>query len=289
VLRHHMAAVLGADDVELAVRVGATRPNGKPVVQVSEPGGRVLAYAKVGWNDLTRPLVAAEAGALRGFAAGGDAPHTFRVARLLHAEEWQGNTLAVVEPLVGGTPVTTHDPPREATRELALGGAVAGAPLAESEWWAAARARIDAAGADLGTAADAIAAEAGALTLGFGRGHGDWTPWNMRRLDGRLVVWDWERSRDGVPVGLDALHYGLLVALNARRLPPPRAVADTLARAPDWLRALDQPPAAARVMLCLELLEMSLRYAEARRAGVTVRHDRFGTALHQLLDVRQER
>jgi hypothetical protein len=38
-------------------------------------------------------------------------------------------------------------------------------------------------------------------------------------------------------------------------------------------------------MLCLELLEMSLRYAEERRAGVTVRHDRFGTALHQLLDV----
>jgi hypothetical protein len=42
----------------------------------------------------------------------------------------------------------------------------------------------------------------------------------------------------------------------------------------------------ARAMLCLELLEMSLRYAEARRAGVTVRHDRFGTALHELLDVR---
>jgi hypothetical protein len=108
----------------------------------------------------------------------------------------------------------------------------------------------------------------------------------MRRVDGRLFVWDWERSRDGVPAGLDALHYGLLVALNARKLPPPRAVADTLDRAPAWLRDLDQPPEAARVMLCLELLEMSLRYAEARRAGVTVRHDRFGTALRNLLDVR---
>ena len=82
------------------------------------------------------------------------------------------------------------------------------------------------------------------MTLGFGRGHGDWTPWNMRRLDGRLVVWDWERSRDGVPIGLDALHYGLLVALNARHLPPPMAVADTLEHAPGWLRGLDQPPEA---------------------------------------------
>ena len=78
------------------------------------------------------------------------------------------------------------------------------------------------------------------------------------------------------PVGLDALHYGLLVALNVRKLAPPQAVADTLARAPAWLADLDQPPEAARLMLCLELLEMSLRFAEARRAGVTVRHDRFG-------------
>jgi hypothetical protein len=286
VLRHHLAETLSAGRVELAVRVGATRPNGKPVVQVSAPGGRVLAYAKVGWNDLTRPLVAAEAEALRGFGTRGDATRTFRVARLLHAGRWAGNTLTVVEPLVGGAAVTAFDPPRDATHELALGGAVARTPLAESDWWATVRARIGAAEADLAPAADAIAGEAGDTLLGFGRGHGDWTPWNMRRVDGRLVVWDWERACDGVPVGLDAMHYGLLVALNARKLPPPRAVSDTLARAPAWLADLDQPPTAARVMLCLELLEMSLRFAEARRAGVAVRHDRFGTALRQLLDLR---
>jgi hypothetical protein len=107
----------------------------------------------------------------------------------------------------------------------------------------------------------------------------------MRRLDGRLVVWDWERSRDGVPVGIDAAHYGLLVALNVRKLPPPRAVADTLERAPGWLSGLDQPAGAARVIVCLELLEMSLRFAEARSAGVTLRTDRFGIALHRLLDL----
>jgi hypothetical protein len=285
VLRHHLAAALGSGAVDLAVRVGATRPNGKPVVQVSERSGRVLAYAKVGWNELTRPLVAAEAEALRGFAARGEAPRTFRVARLLHAEGWHGNTLTVVEPLVGGAPVRASDPPRDATHELALGGAVTRAQLSESDWWAWIGLRIDAAGAALRPAAEAIAAEAGDMLLRFGRGHGDWTPWNMRRVDGRLFVWDWERSRDGVPAGLDALHYGLLVALNARKLAPPRAVADTLERAPVWLRDLGQPPEAARVMLCLELLEMSLRYAEARRAGVTVRHDRFGTALRDLLDV----
>jgi hypothetical protein len=246
----------------------------------------VLAYAKVGWNDLTRPLVAAEAEALRSLAARADAPRTFQVARLLHAEEWQGNTLTVVEPLIGGAPVSSPDPPRDATHELALAGAVSRGRLTDSVWWSDTRERIEAAGADLGPAAAAVAAEAGDRTLAFGRSHGDWTPWNMRLLDGRLVVWDWERSRDSVPVGIDALHYGLLVALNVRHLPPPDAVADVLSRAPAWLDDLDQPRAAARLMMCLELLEMSLRFAEARRAGVTVRHDRFGAALHELLGVR---
>jgi hypothetical protein len=285
VLRHRLAALLGAPHVELVVRVGATRPNGKPVVQVGEPSGRVLAYAKVGWNELTRPLVAAEAEALASFAARPDPPRTFQVSRLLHSIEWQGNTVTVVEPLIGGAPVSAFDPPRDATHELALGGTVSRSPLADSDWWADVRARISAVGADLDGAADAIAAEAGDTLLRFGRGHGDWTPWNMRRLDGRLVVWDWERSRDGVPVGIDAAHYGLLVALNARKLPPPRAVADTLERMPGWLAGLDQPAAAARVIVCLELLEMSLRFAEARRAGVTLRTDRFGIALHRLLDL----
>jgi hypothetical protein len=285
VLRSHLAETLAAGRIELAVRVGATRPNGKPVVQVSRPDGRVLAYAKVGWNDLTRPLVAAEADALRAFAARGDSTRTFRVARLLHSGEWRGNTLTVVEPLTGGAAITAPDPPRDATHELALGGAVTRSSLGESGWWEAVRARIEASDSGLGAAAAAIAAEAGERPLSFGRGHGDWTPWNMRRIEGRLVVWDWERAADGVPIGIDAMHYGLLVALNARKLPPPRAVADTLARAPGWLAELDQPTEAARVILCLELLEMSLRYAEARRAGVTVRHDRFGTALHNLLDL----
>lgn len=287
VLGRHLADTLTAGRVDLAVRVGATRPNGKPVVQVSAPDGRVLAYAKVGWNGLTRPLVAAEADALRRFAARGDSTRTFRVARLLHAGEWRGNTLTVVEPLTGGARIDAADPPRDATHELALGGAVSRSALHESAWWAAVRARIRAADAPLDAAADAIAAESGERPLGFGRGHGDWTPWNMRRIDGRLFVWDWERASDDVPVGIDAAHYGLLVALNARRLPPPRAVADTLARAPGWLADLDQPPDAARVVVCLELLEMSLRYAEARKAGVTVRRDRFGAALHDLLDLRR--
>ena len=179
--------------------------------------------------------------------------------------------MTVVEPLIGGSPVSAFDPPRDATHELALGGDVTRSALGESDWWARHAARASTRSAPTWTPPPTPSRPRRATCCSrFGRGHGDWTPWNMRRVDGRLVVWDWERSRDGVPVGLDALHYGLLVALNARKLPPPRAVADTLERAPGVAATTSTSrPRSARVMLCLELLEMSLRYAEARRAGVT--------------------
>src|SRR6185437_14088243 len=124
------------------------------------------------------------------------------VRRPRHSGEWRGNTLTVVEPLTGGAAVTAPDPPRDATHELALGGAVTRSSLGESAWWEVVRARIEASDSGLGTAADAIAAEAGERPLGFGRGYGDWTPWNMRRIGGRLVVWDWERAGEGAPVGI---------------------------------------------------------------------------------------
>jgi hypothetical protein len=287
VLSHHLARVLDLPRADLAVRVGAARPNGKPVVQVSGPDGRIAAFAKVGWNDLTRGLVAAEADALRRLAA--SHPAAFGVPELLHSGDWDGSAVTAVVPALGGRPHASPEPPADATRELALGGEVERTDLAESGWWRRVRARIDAAGGEEQRGmADRIAAADGARELAFGRGHGDWTPWNMAEVDGRLVVWDWERAAECVPVGVDAAHYCLLVALNARGLPPDRAVADVLARLPGVLEGLDVPAADARLVVALELLEMSVRFAEARAAGVTGLRDRFGSALAALLEGRYD-
>ena len=102
------------------------------------------------------------------------------------------------------------------------------------------------------------------------------------------MVWDWERAADGVPAGVDAAHYCLLVALNARGLPPDSAVPDVLQRLPGVLEGLDVPGSDARLVLTLELLEMSVRFAEASAAGVTGLRDRFGSALAALLDDRYD-
>ena len=150
VLRHHLAAVLGAGDVELAVRVGATRPNGKPVVQVSG-AGRSRARIRQGRLERSHRAAGRRRGRWRCAASppAADAPRTFRVARLLHAGEWQGNTLAVVEPLVGGAPVTAPEPPRDATHELALGGGVTRGRSPRATGGPGLLRRIDAAGGDL--------------------------------------------------------------------------------------------------------------------------------------------
>jgi hypothetical protein len=287
VLSHHLARALALPHADLAVRVGAARPNGKPVVQVSAPGGRVVAYAKVGWNDLTRALVAAEADALRDLAA--SRPAAFAVPELLHAGDWDGLAVTAVVPAMGGRSHVSPEPPPEATRELALGAAVQRIALAASEWWRALLDRIDmAGGGEQRAAAGRIAEAFGDRELAFGRGHGDWTPWNMSVVGGRLVVWDWERAAAAWPVGIDAAHYCLLVALNARGLAREAAVADTLERAPRVLAGLDVAGADARLIVALELLEMSVRFAEARAAGVAGLRDRFGVPLAALLEGRYD-
>ena len=196
--------------------------------------------------------------------------------------------MTAVAPATGGRPHVSPEPPPAPTRELALGAAVERARLAASPWWSRTLARIDSAAGEQRQAAARIAELAGERELTFGRGHGDWTPWNMAEVGGRLVVWDWERAAAGVPVGVDAAHYCLLVALNARGLPPERAVPDVVGRLPRVLTGLDVDAGAARLIVMLELLEMSVRFAEARAAGVTGLRDRFGSALAALLDGRYD-
>jgi hypothetical protein len=283
VLSRHLAGALQLPHVDLTVRVAAARPNGKPVMQVSAPRGGTVAYVKIGWNDLTRPLVAGEAAALGRLASA--PPRSFDTPRLMYAGDWRGYAVTAVAPVVGGRMRVSPEPPPAASRELALGSKAHRARLAESGWWLGLRGRIDAVGGDPQRAqADRVAAAFGDREMAFGRAHGDWTPWNMAEVDGRLAVWDWERAAGAVPVGIDALHYTLLVALNARGLDPPRAVADTLRRAARILPSLDVPAGDAAALMSLELLEMSVRFAEARGAGVAGLNDRFGAALAELLD-----
>jgi hypothetical protein len=286
VLRHRLQEIFGREDLELAVRVGALRPNGKPVVQALTRSGEVLAFVKVGWNDLTRLLVRREAAALEGIARRSPPPVEFDVPRLLWAGPWHEYELVVVAPVNGtrGYSWRTHmEPPPAATREVATWAGVSRGALEASGWWqdAVERARGN---ARLTAALERIGRAHGTTELAFGSCHGDWSPWNMQVRHGRLFVWDWERSRPDVPVGLDVGHYLLLVALQLKRRDVRAAAAHALERAPGALETLDVPGGRARLLLGLTTLEMALRFEEARRAGVFLTHDLFADALDVVLE-----
>jgi hypothetical protein len=89
--------ILGVPRVAVGISVGRQlRPNLKPVLQVSTTEGEVLAYAKIGWNSVTKTLVEREADALEAYRA--VTPRTFDVPSLIHRGSWNGLRLTVVSP-----------------------------------------------------------------------------------------------------------------------------------------------------------------------------------------------
>jgi hypothetical protein len=284
-LGDHVPAALGRPDLAAAIVLGPVRPNRKPVVQLIGRDGQPVGYMKVGWNDLTRRLVRAEAGMLRRLAA--CAPRSFTAPDLLHQGQWQGLDITISSALPHRLLRRGRRyalPPVPVSREIAGIGGVGETTLADSAWWAGLKARlapVGQAGAApvLDPTLERLESQAPAARLAFGTWHGDWGPWNLRSTPGRLLVWDWERSADGVPLGFDLLHFGYQTALQGLGQPPATAIATGRDRAVPHLAALGQRPGNEELLSDLYLLERLCRAAEAEVSAVTGRPDTVGAAL----------
>jgi hypothetical protein len=279
-LKEYLAEVLERPDIEIAVRMGRHRPNRKPVLQVLSASGDVLAYAKVGWNSLTRSLIRNEAKVLTAFADGPQ-PQTFAVPRLIHAGQC-GDLDVLVLAAVSPLPVLGRAFFRNevliAGREIASLESNTREELAASGWWRDMRARLERLRGSvrqsrfevLHDLTGLIEERYGEIQVMFGGWHGDWTCWNMGRRDYKLVVLDWERSGPRVPIGVDAAHFDFNMAVKLRRKPPLEAVARLLDGdgylLPSWTRDVER----VRLLISLDLLEMVLRFEEAHVAGLDV-------------------
>jgi hypothetical protein len=242
------------------------------------PGGDLLGYAKVGWNDLTARLVDNEADALRRLA--GSRPRSFEVPSLIHHGRWAGKALLLVSP--GPRPILRrcrrNQPlPMAAQREVARTGWWTAQPLAGSAFASSLSDRLAHPGNEPSVATRArdclthLTEDAGSRPIRFGAWHGDWAPWNATRQGGRLFVWDWERYGGPVPVGFDEAHQGIQVGVAAgasRAAEAASAAVRRLERLPE-VRA--EGPEAARLIVRLYLLERVVRAEEGRRAGVPMR------------------
>jgi hypothetical protein len=290
-LRDHLARVLGRDDVETAVKFDAPRPHRKPTVQVLSREGEVLAYAKVGWNELTRGLVRAEADVLQQLMSAPEL-ESFEVPRVLHAGPWLGLELLVVAPIAMGSSrkrALLSSPPIAATRELACLFDTAQGRLAVSHYWTELKRRLAETERALETrspladAVEQIEQRWGDAELTYGFWHGDWVPWNMSARKAGLSVWDWERAGRLAPAGLDAIHFEYQVALCLEGLSPMAAVPFLLERPRSSLSDLDVPESLRPLLLAVHLLEMSLRFDEARAAGVDMVDKKYRRPLETLL------
>ncbi|HEV8425216.1 MAG TPA: hypothetical protein VGS14_08515 [Actinomycetes bacterium] len=299
-LGDHVAAALGRSDLAAAIALGPVRPNRKPVVQLIGRDGQPVGYMKVGWNDLTRRLVRAEADMLRRLAGAG--PRSFTAPGLLHQGQWQGLEITISSALphrLWRRGRRYAMPPPAVSREIAALGGVEVMALGESPWWAGLRRRLAPIrqALDVGPAGthtdgrDAAALDAtiealegqAATRLAFATWHGDWGPWNLRSTPDRLLVWDWERSGDGVPLGFDLLHFGYQTALQGLGQPPAAAAATGRDRAAPRLAELGQQTGVEELLLTLYLLERLCRAAEAEVSAVTGRPDTVGAALLEVL------
>jgi hypothetical protein len=255
-----LSAIVG-EPVSVSVHLGPRRANRKPVLHVLSRSAEVIAIAKIGVADLSRALVLAEISALR--VLGGRTWHHLTVPRLIYGGQWRDAALLVQSPLLAPRPRRLSSERRTAAmREVAESHGTHRGSVAGSEFVDGLAARIDAL-SDAGLAARMSAALRRVVrgSLRFGTWHGDWTDWNTAAGESTVLVWDWERLATPVPIGFDAVHYAAQPALVRAGGPTPEHARDLLARGAGLLEPFGVPPAEARIVVALYLLELGTRYA----------------------------
>lgn len=262
-LRRHLARLVGSDDVEVAVALGAPRPNRKPVIQILAADGTTVGWAKLGADVHTDALVAHETEAL---ALRPGPP--VRVPEVLASDRWHGHPLLVLAHM------ELHETPGNlrltADAVRAVAGPITDEPAASSRWWSALRAEA-AAGVDpegaVAARLDELAVALGERRWPFGRWHGDLAPWNASWDGGQLLLWDWERSGGPVPLGLDVVHNLLQVALLRDGADLDAAVAGAHRDAGDLLCELGHRAEDVELVVAAYLAILRVRYAGDAHLG----------------------
>lgn len=260
-LARRIAEVLEVSQVSLSLAIGPARANRKPILQVTDAHGSVLAFAKVGHDALTRALVEREAAALSSLA---DRVPRVQVPRVLATLEWAGCQVMLLSPLriprkrVGGA--VGDQRLKDVVRQIA---AVDG--LREVAWTShPLRARLANQCAGLGTAGERIAAlldsVPGEHRFTTGCWHGDFNAGNVALGRAATVVWDWERFESGAPLGFDLLHHQLHRDITERGTDPAQAARRLVDSAPAELADLGCSVAEAAWTARLYLATLAVRY-----------------------------
>jgi hypothetical protein len=271
-------------EIRVSMYLGPPRANRKPVLQLLTPTGDPAGYAKIGINPLTRDLVRGEHAALTRLTKAGLTE--ILVPPVLHRGQWRGQEVLVL----GTLPVWLRRTSpavgqlAAAMSEVTRVGGLASGPLSGSGYLQQLTARLaDARPSQERTALlqalSRLTAREGGTELTYGSWHGDWSPWNMASTRKGLLVWDWERFADGVPLGFDALHYWMQTEVRPGRREPREVAAECPSRAAELIGPLGGDPAQARLTATLYMAELATRYLVDRQDEAGARLGATGTWL----------
>ena len=287
----YLRAALGRD-LSVSIHIGPARANRKPVLQLISPEGETFGFGKLGTGPLTQRLVRAETNALTALGTSGLTKLT--VPRVLHAGQWRGLQVLIQSALPVWLPRAPLTPRRLANAMLDIAGCCgySHGTLVGSAYWAELRGRLAAVnarseGGQLEAAAELLATHAGNTSFRYGAWHGDWAPWNMANLADALLVWDWERFAQHVPVGFDAIHHELQRRIQSTG-DATGAVEATVRRAGELLQPFAVPPPARELTALLYLIDLAVRYLSDRQAEAGARLGVLGTWLLPVLIRRVE-
>jgi hypothetical protein len=267
-LLSHLTELLGHDRLVAAIEVRRANANAKPTLQLFDPRGAAVGYARIGWSPGTQQLVRAESAALEAVHARSERLVT---PRLMASGQWLDREFSVASPLP--EPLRRWDTPPERSSgilaDIVSAGEVAEGTLHGSRYERGLRDALLSAGEREPDAAKELLAWLDVLVtndagLAFGRWHGDWVPWNHGEHRGSVVAWDWEHSAPHVPAGFDLLHWHFQRTLSASGLD---AAVATLLRSTHRLATLGVPAASRPLVAALYLLEMFARVTRMAVGG----------------------
>ena len=268
--------------VQVAWTVGPARANRKPVLQVVGDHAATVAYAKAGINSLTTSLVSRESAALAMIEHAQFS--TLVHPKVLGRFTTEGTTMLVLEPLDinGHSPDDVLNlatlgarPTLDAMQEVsvALGRYVA--VVSSSAWHDRLVARVQSIPQHERPPRLALLMSAIArieTRIAFGSWHGDWHAGNFATRGNEVVVWDWERLENHVPLGFDAQHLALQSLLRRSGNDFGDAASQVVASAPRRLDPWGISAAQAELVAALHLVDIAVRYLEDKQlnAGAAV-------------------
>lgn len=213
-LLEHLKRVVERQDVDFAVSAGPRGPHRKPVLQILSRDGAVLGYTKVGWDETSNRLVLNEAATLERLAT--SALKSVVIPKVLHKGWWNGRFFCVLSAADGHVEQGSRNMTAQQVSVLQELADVHARwmTLPESRFMKDLHARIE-------TISNAyyrhileqgIRAVDGRLRntrVPFHLRHGDFAPWNILTVTGRLLLFDWEYSDSEAPPGWDVFHFGV--------------------------------------------------------------------------------